>query len=194
MSQPMTREIPDPMSAALPMDGTVPEDIDDLFAEHHERVYKAAYRVTGNASDAEDVLQTIFLRLLRREDPPTLGPAAASYLHRAAVNAALDLLRSRRRARTSDVDVNVLEPRERLAQAPGPEAGIERAEMRDWLRSALVQLNPRAAEIFALRYFEGHGNTEIAEMLGTSRSSIAVTLHRTRNQLKKELASTGAPS
>lgn len=190
----MTREIPDPMPAGPPIEGAVPEDIDDLFAEHHQRVFKAAYRVTGNASDAEDVLQTIFLRLLRREDPPILGPAAASYLYRAAVNAGLDLLRSRRRARTSDVDLEVLEPQERLAQAPGPEAGMERAELRDWLRSALVQLNPRAAEIFALRYFEGHGNTEIAEMLGTTRSSIAVTLHRTRNQLKKELASTGAPS
>ena len=63
-----------------------------LFREHHGAVYRAAYRITGNAMDAEDVLQTVFTRLLRRERQRPFRERG-SYLHRAAVNAALDLMR-----------------------------------------------------------------------------------------------------
>ena len=48
----------------------VPEDFERMFQEYHGLVYRAAYRITGNAEDAEDVLQTLFLRLLRRDTPP----------------------------------------------------------------------------------------------------------------------------
>ncbi len=73
---------------------------DELFNSHHEKVLKAAYRVTGNLQDAEDVLQTVFLRLLKRKDRPDLGANSAAYLCKAAINAGLDLLRSRNRSQT----------------------------------------------------------------------------------------------
>ena len=50
-------------------------------------------------------------------------------------------------------------------------------------------MSAKAAEIFVLRYFEGYGNNEIAGMLGTSRSTVNVILHRTRERLREELAS-----
>jgi RNA polymerase sigma-70 factor (ECF subfamily) len=178
-------------------DGPAPvdsdEDLQELFQAHSARIYRIAYRITGNPSDAEDVLQTIFLRLLRREETPDLSRSAGSYLHRAAVNAGLDLLRSRRRSRSVPLEA---EDDDGVAPAPqleathysaAAESRLERSELRDLLRQALAQLNPRSAEVFALRYFEGYGNTEIAEMLGTSRSSIGVTLHRSRERLKEQL-------
>src|SRR5437764_3859272 len=76
----------------------LPEEFAKLFHEHYSLVYRAAYRVTGNAEDAEDVVQTLFLKLLRRQRPLDLDSNPKGYLHRAAVNAALDLLRSRKRA------------------------------------------------------------------------------------------------
>ena len=182
----MTREILD----SPPPGDDVPAELSALFEEHHARIYHAAYRVTGNATDAEDVLQTIFLRLLRREEPVELGPTAGSYLYRAAVNAALDLLRSRRRARA--VDLDAVTPEAEIDHSPAfadPGRRFEDRELRERIRRALAGVSERSAEIFTLRYFEGYGNTEIADMIGTSRSSVAVTLHRTRNQLKKELAS-----
>ena len=72
-------------------------------------MFQAAYRISGSSSDAEDVLQTVFLRLLRRGDGsageglPRLEPNPEGYLHRAAVNAALDLVRARARARSVPV-------------------------------------------------------------------------------------------
>jgi RNA polymerase sigma-70 factor (ECF subfamily) len=163
--------------------------LDELFREHHSRIYRAAYRVTGSSSDAEDVVQTIFLRIMKRDEDLVLGPSVASYLYRSAVNAALDLLRSRGRARAVGLD-EAAEDVENMGieQRSQAEARLEGKEMRQSLRVALAKMHPRSAEIFALRYFEGYGNTEIADMFDTSRSSIAVTLHRTRNRLKQELA------
>src|SRR6516162_807558 len=78
-------------------------DLEAIFREHHALVFRAAYRITGNAGDAEDVLQTVFLRLVRQENLSEVSNLAA-YLHRSAVNASLDLLRRRKDARTSSLD------------------------------------------------------------------------------------------
>jgi RNA polymerase sigma factor (sigma-70 family) len=93
------REIDVQSTAAAETDAApqAPPPLEALFRDHHERVFHAAYRITGDAGDAEDVLQSVFLRLLRRA-PEVVGATAGPYLHRAAVNAALDLLRGRRRA------------------------------------------------------------------------------------------------
>jgi RNA polymerase sigma-70 factor (ECF subfamily) len=164
-----------------------PGALEALFREHHGAVYRAAYRVTGNAMDAEDVLQTVFTRLLRREEQPDLSESAGSYLHRAAVNAALDLMRRRKRARKVDLD----EVGESLVDSsdPGPERTRGSRELKTRLREAMARLSPRQAEIFTLRYLEGLGNLEIAKMLGASQTSIAVLLHRARHRLQKELGS-----
>ena len=160
-----------------------------LFEEHHRLIFHTAYRVTGNASDAEDVLQTIFLRLLNRP-PESLDTAkAGGYLRRAAINASLDLIRSRKRSRLVALDQQVLEE-------VGPSSAVESdparrfasLELRDRLRRELANVNPRAAEMFVLRYFEGYRNSEIGPMLGTSRMTVAVTLHRLRKRLGAALA------
>jgi RNA polymerase sigma-70 factor (ECF subfamily) len=80
--------------APMTRPGPAPEPtlLSRLFDEHHGVVFRAAYRVTGNAADAEDVLQTVFLRLAARPDLSAITPA---YLSRAGVNAGLDLVRAR---------------------------------------------------------------------------------------------------
>src|SRR5262245_32970579 len=173
---------------ALPMPDprTVPKTdaaVAALFELHHERVYRVARRLTGSREDAEDVLQTVFLRLVRREEPVPAADEAASYLHRAATNAGLDLLRRRKASRSEAAD-----DLDRHADpAPGPESARVDRELREKVVNALAQLNPRAAEIFALRYFDGYGNREIARLLNTSWSTVAVTLHRTRAKLQSAL-------
>lgn len=162
-----------------------PEALEAVFAQHHAAVFRAAYRVTGNAADAEDVLQTVFLRLLRREESLELGERAGGYLHRAAVNAALDLVRAKQRNRS----VDVTEVQDHLIdESPeGPERRRSNRELKGRLRSALALLSPNQAEIFALRYLEGMGNREISSLLGSSQTAIAVILHRARHRLQKEL-------
>jgi len=157
--------------------------LERVFVEHQARVFRAAYRITGNAQDAEDILQTVFLRLARQAEGTLDVANAASYLYRAAINSGFDLLRARR--------VRLSVPLDEAADAPGalpgPEAAHEAGEIRDWLRRALATLPPRAAEIFALRYLEGQANRDIARLLGISRVAVAVSLHRTRQRLQDEL-------
>ncbi len=171
---------------ALSINPGAAPDLEQIFRDNHRRVLRAAYRVTGNAQDAEDVLQTVFLRLVRREGGSPLSDSLGNYLHRAAINAALDVVRSRRAARATSME-NV-EPM--LAGPPetSPDEMHGGSELRDQIRKALAQMSAKAAEIFVLRYFEGYGNHEIAKMLGTSRSTVNVILHRTREKLRKEIA------
>ena len=74
--------------------GPLPQEFEELFRQHRAFVFRAAYSVTGNAQDAEDVLQAIFLRIFRREFPPALRNNPKSYLYRAAVNESLTTIRS----------------------------------------------------------------------------------------------------
>ena len=181
-----------PPEGAIPKPPAAPA-LEALYRQHSDRVLQAAYRVTGNATDAEDALQTVFLRLLRREEAPRPAQSSddlAPYLHRAAVNAGLDILRSKKRKRAVP-----LEPDGRELNAdprPGPEHLQANRELRLALRRALSRLSPRSAEIFTLRFFEGLSNKRIAQMLGTSQTAIGVNLHRTRGQLRKHLTASAA--
>src|ERR1051326_8808205 len=159
-------------------------DLEQIFRENHALVFRAAYRITANAGDAEDVLQTVFLRMLKRE--PEAEPIAnmASFLHRAAVNAALDLMRSRQNIR--NIPLDELEPVLAEPAHRSPERAQASGETREWLRGALARLNPRIAEMFSLRFFEGVDNPEIARILNTTPGTVAVTLSRTRDRLEKE--------
>jgi len=70
-----------------------------------------------------------------------------------------------------------------------PERALSSQEIKNWLRRELATLNPRTAEMFALRYLEGLDNPEIARTMNTSQAVVAVTLHRARARLKKGLHS-----
>lgn len=123
------------------------------------------------------MLQTVFLRLLRRTDQSDAVENEESYLRRAAINASLDVIRSRQ-----------ANPTVELVEVPSSRADGDITELRQVLGRALSKLQPRAAEIFALRFIEGMSNLEIARMLGISQVLVAVTVYRARQQLRKQLA------
>lgn len=162
-------------------------DLEHLFRDHGDQIYRTAYRITGSATDAEDVLQTIFLRLAGSKQQRDLSPSPGSYLHRAAVNAALDLLRGRTRSRSVSLDSSDAS-QELRSSALNPEEAHADTELKDLVRQAVAKLGGRAATAFALRYFEGYDNAEIAEVLGTSQMVVAVTLHRARTRLRREVS------
>jgi len=169
--------------------------LEHIFREHHDRVFRTAWRVTGSPADAEDVLQTVFLRLARTEESrQDLGRAfewsenPEAYLSRAAINASLDLLRSRKRSRAVAMDdVEHYAAMTTSTSSRHAEAHHEDRELRKLIRAAVSRLGEKAGEIFALRYFEGYDNGEIARMMNTSALVVGVTLHRARARLRKEI-------
>jgi RNA polymerase sigma-70 factor (ECF subfamily) len=154
--------------------------IEEIFREYYQLVYRTARVVTGNADDAQDVLQTIFLRLQRQGVPPNFKEPKA-YFYRAAVKTSLNLLRSRRR-HILIADSDFFETRR--AQSAD-------SEIDDLLRAQLYQavdrLSPRTVEILLLRYVEDLTEPQIAKMLGVSRGTVAVTLFRALARLRKLL-------
>ena len=169
-------------SAMMPLTETG-EDLSKLFRGHYRRVLVAAYRITGSMADAEDVAQAVFLRVAGGNGPPVTN--ASSYLYRAAINGALDLLRHRKITPASP-----LEDAAEIASSrrdSSPDAEVSSRELANLLRVAIGELAPRAAEMFTLRYLEELGNREIAVLMGTSQAVVAVTLHNARSRLKKRL-------
>src|SRR6266852_2250417 len=158
-----------------------------LFRQHSDRVFRTAHRVTGSAADAEDVLQTVFLRLARGPESPSVLENPEGYFARAAINASLDLLRSRKRSRA--VAFDDVEPEAALASRKSPESGHEDRELRNLIRAAVSRLGANAAQMFTLRYFEGYDNGEIARIMSTSALVLGVALHRVRATLRKEIGS-----
>lgn len=169
----LTRTVspPDPAATAL----------ERLFTEHHAVVFRAAYRVTGNAADAEDVLQTVFLRLAARDDLPTIS---SGYLTRAAVNAGLDVVRARGVRRDVGLDDDALPP---AGPDADPASRQETRAVRARLRLALADLSPKMAEVFCLRYLEGLPNREIAPLVGLRAASVAIVLFRAKARLQLAL-------
>jgi RNA polymerase sigma-70 factor (ECF subfamily) len=159
----------------------IPDELEQAFRAHHSLVFRTAYRITGNAGDAEDVLQTVFLRMLRRGRNASPLENPESYLRRAAINAALDVIRSRQ----SDQTVPL--PEESSDQNPAAPAQADVSGLRQALSRGIAALKPMQAEIFALRFLEGFSNWEIAQTLKISQVRVAVIVHRTRLQLRKEL-------
>jgi RNA polymerase sigma-70 factor (ECF subfamily) len=147
-----------------------------VYERHHEAVFRAALRVTGRPADAEDVLQTVFLRLLSGSDADDAGARPAAYFQRAAVNAAVDLLRRRAtRAETEYDDA-------------APHAAVESGLLlKQQLRRAIAVLDSDDATLFVLRYVEGLSNQELADLFQLEKNNVAVRLHRIRTRLQAEM-------
>src|SRR5579863_486289 len=111
-------------------------EFEDLFRKYRQLVYGTARVITGSPADAEDILQTIFLRILRRTVPPSFSKDPANYFYRAAVNLSLNTLRSRKR-RVLIGDPNFFD----VSQLTG-QPNIDEAIIRQ-LRAAIATLSPR---------------------------------------------------
>jgi RNA polymerase sigma-70 factor (ECF subfamily) len=93
----------------------------------------------------------------------------------------------RSRARVRQVPIEEVAPVLPETSEGDPESRRASAELQEQVRKSMTCLGSKAAEMVALKYFEGLANTEIAELLGTSQMVVAVTLHRARTRLKKEI-------
>jgi RNA polymerase sigma-70 factor (ECF subfamily) len=162
----------------------LPEDFEQIFVEHSRFVYRTALRVTGDTGDAEDVVQSLFLRLLTHGLPVEVRGNPRGYLYRSAVNMSLNVVRVRKRNVLTDSE-EALDATVQRLRSP-----IE-SEAHDRLRQGLTQLSPKAADILILRYVHGYKVSEIASFLETSQGTVAVELFRARLKLKRIVKSLG---
>ena len=159
-----------------PIAMTSSTSITELYERHHRAVYRTALRVTGNPADAEDVLQTVFLRILKWEKGSGPESMPEAYFRRAAANAALDLLRRKVSHAETELD-----------EASPHVSTEDRSLLKEQLRQAIAALEKDDAVLFLLRYVEGLSNGELASLFGQEKNNIAVRLHRIRQSLQAEM-------
>jgi RNA polymerase sigma-70 factor (ECF subfamily) len=154
----------------------MPATFAELYERHYQAVFRAAWRVTGNPADAEDVLQTVFLRVLSHGEAGGAARRPAAYFRRAAVNAAVDLLRRRAVHAETAYEDGALH------------ASVEPSLLlKEQLRRAVATLDSDDAALFLLRYVEGLSNQELADEFQLEKNNVAVRLHRIRLRLQAEI-------
>jgi RNA polymerase sigma-70 factor (ECF subfamily) len=158
---------------------------DRLSRRHLDRAHGVALRMTGNRSDAEDVVQDVFLRLWQRPDAWRPGQAQFStWLYRVVVNRCLDL---KRKPRASALDA-VAEPED---PRPNAESDLVAAARQQALVAAVAQLPERQRAAIALTYTAGLKNTEAAGALEISVKAFEALLVRAKRELRDALAGQG---
>lgn len=158
-----------------------------LVERHSRRAFQLAFRMTGNAQDAEDVVQESFLRAYRQLGRFEARANFATWLHRIVVNCAVDALRTRH-AKQQRVSDSLDEAAPIAAGAADPERLAESAEVKQRVAAALDALSPLERAAFSLRHHEGRSIGEIGRTLGLGTSASKHAVFRAVKKLRAALA------
>ncbi len=162
---------------------------EELYRAHAGRIYSLAYRMLGNAADAEDLLQEIFLSAHRKLESFRGDAALGTWLYRLAMNQLLDYVRSRA-ARTGQL-TDGLDDASVLADASGHRLA-DRAIDRIDLERALAELPEGCRAAFVLHDVEGLEHKEVAQVLGIAEGTSKSQVHKARLRLRGFLGRTSA--
>lgn len=162
-----------------------PPSWDEVVREYSGRVYRLAYRLTGNRHDAEDLTQEVFVRVFRSLSSYTPG-TFEGWLHRITTNLFLDMARRRQRIRFEGLGEDAAD---RLrGREPTPERALEDRSLDADVQAALDALAPEYRAAVVLCDVEGLSYEEIAATLGVKLGTVRSRIHRGRAQLRAALA------
>src|ERR1700687_1463148 len=161
-----------------------------LVERHSRRVFQLAFRMTGNAQDAEDVVQESFLRAYRQLGRFEARADFGTWLYRIVANCSVDLMRARqaRHDQTRAESLDEIEMVPAPAVEPGPERTAESAEIGTLVATAMSGLSPLERAAFTLRHYEGRSIDEISRTLGLRTSAAKHSVFRAVRKLRTALA------
>lgn len=163
---------------------------EELYQRHAARLYNLAYRMAGTPSDAEDLLQEIFLLAYRKLGSFRGESSLGTWLYRLAMNHCLDVLRSRQSR--DDRQTDPLDE----ARSAVPDAPALGVVSRLDLERAIGQLPPACRAAFLLHDVEGFGHHEVGAILGISEGTSKSQVHKARMRIRAYLTqprTTAAP-
>ncbi|HYL81052.1 MAG TPA: sigma-70 family RNA polymerase sigma factor [Candidatus Acidoferrum sp.] len=172
--------------------------LETLMDRYTPRVYRLAHGITGNAADAEEVVQDVFLTLFRKIHTFEERAALGSWLYRVATNAALIKRRGRRTDREVPLETQLptyLADAHRAGDpayvtadwSRTPEAELLSQETRAVLNRAIDALPEQYRTVLILRDIQGLSNEEVAEVVGDTLAAVKSRLHRARMALREDL-------
>ena len=158
-----------------------------LVEQYRDNVYRLAYRMCGNAYDADEAAQEAFVAAWRAL-PNFRGDAKFStWLYRLTTNAAIDVMRREKRHQT----VGDGEMMELADDADSPQETVERTEQQEAVQKALATLSEEYREVLLLRYMEELDYAEIAEVLQLPSGTVKSRINRAKAALKTALLKSG---
>ena len=150
-----------------------------LFERHHVALFAFLTRMTGDRTAAEDLVQDIFVRILKYRATYLDGARFETWLFRIARNARADYLRTRPLLEPLGADAL-----ERPAPGPGPMRQLEADRDRTRLKQSLLQLSEDKRELLVLARYQGMRHEQIATLLGIETGAVKVRLHRALRELR----------
>jgi RNA polymerase sigma-70 factor (ECF subfamily) len=153
-----------------------------LYQRHAARLYNLAYRMAGTATDAEDLLQDVFLLAYRKMGSFRGDSSLGTWLYRLTMNHCLDVLRSRQSRMGQQTDS--LDADEAMEPAAAPALG---AVSRIDLECAIGRLPPACRAAFLLHDVEGFGHQEVGAILGISEGTSKSQVHKARLRIRSYL-------
>lgn len=181
-------------AVAYHMEERLQREFDELVHKHYQQAYNTAYRLTGNAADAEDLVQEAFLRAYRFFDRYDRSMPFMNWFTRILTNLYIDEYRRRGRLRTISIDETfstddgeegmAIEPPD---LTPSPMEQVLNKEYIEAIHEGLRQLSPEFRIAVVLADMEGHSYEEIAEIMNTSIGTVRSRIHRGRKQLRDHI-------
>ncbi|MGA2041053.1 MAG: sigma-70 family RNA polymerase sigma factor [Bryobacteraceae bacterium] len=166
-----------------------------LVERHSRSLFRLAFRMTGNAQDAEDVVQESFLRAYRQLDRFDERASFGTWMYRIATNCSLDLVRVRKRRNQTPVAAD--EPGEGVPElpslAPSPERIALSGEVRERLAAAMNELSETERAAFVLRHFGGLRVEQISHVLECQPGAAKHSVFRAVQKLRRALEPVMSP-
>ncbi|MFK5584545.1 RNA polymerase sigma factor SigE [Serinicoccus sp. LYQ131] len=165
----------------------VPPSWEEIVREHSPRVYRLAYRLTGDPHEAEDLTQDVFVRVFRSLD--TFRPGTfEGWLHRITTNLFLDKVRRKQRIRFDALTEDLAARLPLRASGTDPEQVYAMTHLDDDIQHALGALPPQFRAAVVLSDIEGYSYEEVAQTLGIKMGTVRSRIHRGRSLLRQSLA------
>jgi RNA polymerase sigma-70 factor (ECF subfamily) len=155
--------------------GTITRQTVELFEQHYRLLYKTAYRLTRSHTSAEEVVDTVFLKLIRGS-PVQFSKSPLAYLVQATKNEAVNFLRAKERESFCEEDVFDIE-------VEAPQLAALDPDVLD-LQAAMTKLKPDYAETLQLHYVEEYTYREIAKLRGRRLGTVMTDVYRAVRQLR----------
>lgn len=163
-----------------------------ILVERHSRaIYALAHRMTGDAYDAEDIVQESLMRAFRQLDRFESRAEFGTWIHRIGVNCALDHLRRSRKTREQNLHVDAEGANDMVTTLPSnepqPDQHLADAQIRSHVEGALGSLSVTERSAFVMRHYQEMPLAEISKVLGINENAVKNTIFRAVQKVRRAL-------
>ena len=162
-----------------------------LYEEYHQKIYGTAITMLGNAEDAEDAVQEVFMKIYRKVSNFNGRSKIGTWLYRIAVNVCIDHVRRNKVRRAKSVSLEESSLISLTENGEKADSSVTSGEVNRITKITITQLSPKLRTVVVLRDLQGLTHSKIADILGCSKGTVSSRLNRGRLKLRDLLISQG---